>query len=238
VRQEYQIPASGSFIVPHGVSDRRAEFVRKARPDRVRVLFVSRLERRKGVDLLLEAAVPLLREMPQLEFVLVGKDTSNTEMSESYRGAFERTYRREPAVIGRVRFTGEVSEDVLNQWYADADVFCMPSRFESFGLVFIEAMMFGLPVIATDSGGIPEVVEHGGNGLLVAPEDPVALREALRRLVVDADLRAAYGRRSRALYEEKFTRLAMARATAAVFRTIVVAHRAELVSDGSRRRAA
>lgn len=221
VRAEYDIEGAGGFVVPLGVEDRRGQVTRRRNDDRVRVLFVSRLERRKGVDTLLEAAVRLLPELPHLEIVVVGKDTPNTELGETYREAFTRTHGGDPAIAARVRFVGEASEADLYQWYADCDVFCVPSRYESFGLVYLEAMMFGVPIVATRVGGIPEVVQHERNGLLVEPEDPDALAAALRRVIVDGTLRAAYGRASRAIYEEHFTVPVMARGVARELARIV-----------------
>jgi glycogen(starch) synthase len=224
VREEYDILAAGGFVVPLGVEDQRAHFTRCASDGRVRVLFVSRLERRKGVDILLDAAIRLLPDFPQLEIVVVGKDTPNTEMAETYREAFLRTHGRDRGIAERVRFVGEVSDAALYQFYADCDVFCVPSRYESFGLVYIEAMMFGVPIVATRVGGVPEVVQHDGNGFLVEPEDPAALAEALRRLVADGALRAQFGRASRALYEERFTIPAMARGVARQLTRIIDEH--------------
>lgn len=225
-RTEYDIDAPGGFVVPLGVEDRRAQVARRANDGRLRVLFVSRLERRKGVDTFLDAVVRLLPEFPQLDVVVVGKDTPNTEMSETYREAFRRTHGG-TAIAERVRFVGEASEAELHQHYADCDVFCVPSRYESFGLVYLEAMVFGAPVVATNVGGIPEVVEHERNGLLVEPEDPEALAVALRRLLTDAELRARMGRASRAIYEERFTIPAMARGIAFELLRVVHEHRGD-----------
>ena len=144
-----------TWVVPHGVRDRRGEVERSRGDDgRVRLLFVGRLERRKGVDVLLEVAPALLRDHPELEIVLVGRDTDNTEIGSSYREAFERRYGGDPAVRGRVVFAGEVSDEELVQAYADADLFCAPSRSESFGLTVVEAMSFGLPAVACRAGGM------------------------------------------------------------------------------------
>ncbi len=73
----------------------------------------------------------------------------------------------------------------------------MPSRKETFGLVLIEAMSFGLPVIATDAGGVPEIVIDGQTGILVPPEDAAALRKAIQRLLKDDELRRGMGTRGR-----------------------------------------
>lgn len=228
VREEYDIVGAGGFVVPLGVEDRRSQVTPRADDGRVRVLFVSRLERRKGVDTFLAAAVRLLPEFPTLEVVIVGKDTPNTEMRETYRDAFTRDHGRDAAVAGRVRFVGEASEAELHQHYADCDVLCVPSRYESFGLIYVEAMMFGKPIVATRVGGIPEVVRHEENGLLVPPEDPTALADALRTLIRSEALRDAFGRRSREIYEERFTIPAMATGVARELHRIVAEHRAAL----------
>jgi glycosyltransferase involved in cell wall biosynthesis len=83
-------------------------------------------------------------------------------------------------VPGNVRCTGWLSGADLNAYYETADVIVVPSRWEGFGLIAVEAMRAGLPVIATRVGGLAEIVEHGVTGLLVEPGSPAALREAIR----------------------------------------------------------
>ena len=211
-----------SWVVPHGVRDRRAEVVRR-RPDdgRVRLLFAGRLERRKGIDVLLGVAPDLLHEFPELEIVLVGRDTANTELGTTYRRAFERGHGSDSAVRNRVLFAGEISDDELAQSYADADLFCAPSRFESFGLTLVEAMSFGLPVVGCWAGGMTDIVVDGATGFLVEPGDPESLGEALRKLVGDTALRARMGEEARRRFEELYDLpIAVAR-TVAVYREAV-----------------
>lgn len=226
VRAAYRVNATDVFVAPLGVRDRAYAYPRRVADATLRILFVSRLERRKGVDVLLTAAAELLAEFRGLTFVLVGRDTPHTELATTYRAAFEREHARNRALRERVVFAGEVPEERLYQHYADADVFCLPSRYESFGLVLLEAMMFGLPVVATAVGGVPEVVEHEGNGLLVEPENPRALAAALGQLIRDADLRARLGRRSRERFEARFTLPIMTRNVLASYAQVVAAHRA------------
>ena len=107
-------------------------------------------------------------------------------------------------------FPGIVSDDELDRYYAGCDVFVAPSRHESFGLILLEAMREGKPVIAGDVGGMREIVEHEGNGLLVPSGDAEALADALSRLAKSASLREQYGRRSREIFEERFTAARMA----------------------------
>ncbi len=168
-------------MAPLGVRDHTSEFHRRrADDDRLRVLFVGRMEMRKGPDVLFEAMLPLLIEHPDLELVYVGRDTLATGFDGTYRERWERRLRTLPGPAERVRFDGHVDETALQQAYADADIFCAPSRFESFGLVLLEAMQYGIPAVSTHVGGIPEVV--GEAGLLVPPDDVDALRATLPRV--------------------------------------------------------
>jgi glycosyltransferase involved in cell wall biosynthesis len=205
VQGQYGRTSADAFVIPLGRRDHRGQFRRKRGPDgRLRVLFVSRLERRKGVDVLLPVAARLIRSYPHVEFVLAGKDTDNTELGETYTSAFRREFGQDREVRSRVTFTGWLSDDALMQAYADADVFCLPARYESLGLVAIEAMAFGLPVVVSGVGGLLEIVEPERSGLLVPVEDEAALEAALRRLIEDPALRERLGERSRRLFEEKF----------------------------------
>jgi glycogen(starch) synthase len=215
-------------VVPLGVRDRRGQFdPRRADAERVRVVFVGRLERRKGVDVLLAAAERLLPAHPDAELVLVGKDTENTETGEGYRESFERRFPEGSDLRQRVRFLGLVDEDELYRQYAEADIFCAPSRYESFGLVLLEAMMFGKPVVACRAGGMPEIVEEHGNGYLAEPGDVESLARCLERLLESEERRAAFGRRSRELFERQFSLGVAAEATIDAYTQIAHQDRAD-----------
>jgi glycosyltransferase involved in cell wall biosynthesis len=92
-----------------------------------------------------------------------------------------------------VRFLGDVSARELAGEYASADVFCLPSVQEAFGIVFAEAMAAGLPVVACRAAAVPEVVDDGRTGLLVTPRRPDEIAAAIERLVRDAGLRKELG---------------------------------------------
>ncbi len=225
VQAQYGRTEAPAFVMPLGRRDDRPAFRRTRPADApLRILFVSRLERRKGVDVLLPVAVRLVRRHPDVEVVLAGKDTDNTELGESYTAAFRREHGRDRDVTSRVRFTGWLSEEELGQAYADADVFCLPARYESLGLVVIEAMAFGLPIVTSSVGGLAEIVEDGGNGILVPVEDEAALEAALERLVADAALRRRFGERSRRLFEERFDLAQTIPRTIAALEDVVARH--------------
>lgn len=105
--------------------------------------------------------------------------------------------RVEAAALGlsdRVRFTGEVSEDALRQAYGRASVFALATRYEGYGMVLSEAMQNGLPVVSTRVGAVPETV--GEAALLVEPDDPVALADAIRTLLTSPETARSYAQAS------------------------------------------
>ncbi len=195
-----------SAVIPHGLPD-LARGVRHEAPGRgVEMLFVGRLERRKGVDVLLDAAPAVLQAAPDARLTLVGQDVAG---DIPWREAFLRRHRGAPW-LGRVRFKGALSRETLLARYAACDLVIVPSRYESFGLTALEAMIFAKPCVASHAGGLAEVVIDGRTGLLTPPGDPPALTGALLRLVGDPGLRRAMGFAGRRRYEAHFTAAAMA----------------------------
>jgi len=188
-------------IVPHGLTDDAADVAPRPGGGPVEVLFVGRLEPRKGIDVLLDALPGLAGRFPDAVFTIAGDDSVEGPSGATYRRAFEESH---PELFGRVVFTGRVADTELRELYARCDVFVAPSRFESFGLVLIEAMMFSKPVVTT-TGCMLGIVDDGVNGLVVDPGDAGALSGALARLVGSEQLRAEMGHRSREIYEERYT---------------------------------
>jgi glycosyltransferase involved in cell wall biosynthesis len=202
-------------VVGRGLRDRAAD-VRPPSPHDgpVELLFVGRVESRKGTDVLLDAVRTLLADGVELRLTLVAPG----------------------AVVGgdaRIRVEGPVSEARLHELYASADVVCQPSRYESHGVVLVEAMMYGRPLVTTTAGGIPEVVEDGGNALLAVPGDAGSLAAALRGVIDSAELRARMGARSRELYEARFEPAAVARAMAVLLADAVSANAAAPADPGA-----
>ena len=140
----------------------------------------------KGQGTIIAAARALRETHPQVHFVLVGE------------GKDEQRFRQDAAGLDNVTFTGFV--DNVEDYLAAFDLFVYPSLFEGLGSSLLDAMAFGLPIAASNVGGIPEVIEDGVNGLLIPPQDPEALVNALRRLLEDASLcdRMARANRARA----------------------------------------
>lgn len=208
------------MTLPLGIEDlpAQAPAAPQAAPNAgLEVLFVGRFEPRKGIDVLFEAIPAVLERVPQARFRLVGDAALPGPDGRSWQEAFFATPQG-AACAGRVQVDGMVGDAALQAAYAAADLFVAPSRFESFGLVFLEAMRAGKPVIGCDAGGMPEIIAHGVNGLLVPPGDTAALADAIVALLSDAQRRAGMGEAGRKIYEERFTARAMAQATLPLYR--------------------
>lgn len=199
-------------LVPHGMSDWTLLLREAPEPlpeGALRLLFVGRLEERKGIDVLLACAKRVLGRHPHVYLDVVGNDTIPGPTGQTFRKVFEAD-RAADSIRERVTFYGNVSDERLRGFYAAADIFVAPSRFESFGLMLLEGLMFGKPVIGCAAGGMVEVVEDGVSGLLAQPGDVASLEAALERLINDTTLRARLGAAARQRYEERFTARTMA----------------------------
>jgi phosphatidylinositol alpha-mannosyltransferase len=180
-------------VIPNGIdvarfANPRLEPPPEQQDGRQNILFVGRIEKRKGLEHLLQA-FPLVKEAcPQARLIVVGEGR--------LRAGFQRAVAE--SGLADVVFTGFVSAEELPRYYRAAHVFCTPATgFESFGIVLLEAMAAGLPVVASDIVGFRQVVSHEKEGLLVPPYDPEGLARALIQLLRDQDLRRAMGLRGR-----------------------------------------
>jgi glycogen synthase len=182
---ELNIPADRMTLIPHGIVPVAEAETRPFDPRRaaqeLTVLFVGRLEKRKGVRALFEAIPTVLERAPNARFLLAGADNSHFDGFEQEVGMNYPAYfaARHPSLAGRVIFKGSVSDEELQKLYQGCDLFVAPSLYESFGLVYLEAMNYAKPVIGCRAGGIPEVVEDGVTGWLVEPDDSRDLAGAM-----------------------------------------------------------
>jgi len=169
------------------------------------VLFVGRIEQIKGIDVLLESLGLLFGKRPDLRseiclLVVGGALDPGDDAPETEKVLELRRLVHEHRMEDNVDFVGSLDQPRLAQWYAAADVCAVPSLTESFGLVALESMACGTPVVATRVGGLQTVVQHGESGLLVPAGDHRALAEAIERVLTDHRLRMhlAHGARERA----------------------------------------
>jgi phosphatidylinositol alpha-mannosyltransferase len=157
-------------------------------PGGLNILFVGRLDPRKGFRYLIRAYAQVKTALPQARLLVVGP----------YSAEDRRPYEQALGSMGLsdVHFIGYVPDKELARYYQSSQVLCAPSTgFESFGMVLLEAMAAGTPIIASDIEGYRDVVTHHAEGLLVPPKDTAALADALIHLLQDPELRHAMGQR-------------------------------------------
>lgn len=189
VHQIFQRPLGEIHAILPGV-ERRAgsarEETRRFRTRRpLRILSVGSISERKGHDLMIAALGAVHARDPLLSWHLdlLGAPEFNPPLFERLKAM-----AKEHGIAGQITFHGAVDEKALERFYDDADVFALASRFEGYGMVYAEAIVRGLPVIATRAGAIPDTVPEVA-GLLVPPDDVPALAEALFAMFSDDALR-------------------------------------------------
>jgi glycosyltransferase involved in cell wall biosynthesis len=161
------------------------------------ILTVCRLFPSKGVGELIDAVAALKQRRPNVRLLVAGHEMVRGYTDDLMRRARDRDVSDNVSLLGR--------RHDIDQLMGAADVFAMPSIEEPFGLVYLEAMATGLPVVALDSGGTPEVVDHGVTGLLSMPGDDAALAANLSRLLDDPATRVRMGAEGRRRVWARFT---------------------------------
>jgi len=181
------------IYVPNGVDIHKFERKQGKKSDgKTRFLFVGRLEKQKGLEYLIQAA-KFLKGKNDFEIIIVG-DGEEAENLKKNATEFE--------VGDIVRFTGKLSENALIEQYTGCDIFVLPSLWEGLPLTLLEAAAAGLPIIATDVGGISSVFTHGENALLVRVRNSRELARKMQELMSDKELQKALSTSARKLAEK------------------------------------
>jgi len=183
-------PRAQVTVVPNPVKAFRP--VARKQNGAPRILYVGKLEARKGYDTLIDAAAIVLREFPQAQFWFAGHGELNAA----------RAHAERCGVLSQVRLLGWVSGDELEKVYDKADIFCLPSHNEGVPMSMLEAMSHSLPVVCTPVGGIPDVIEDGTNGLLVKPGDPESIADGILHLLRDPEFAALVAQSGKEKVEE------------------------------------
>jgi len=164
--------------------------------DETMVLSLQRLHKLKSVEYLINAIPGVTKKSPNVKFIIVGEGPQKKELEELVKKG---------DIEDNVIFTGFVPHgEKLLLLLSSCDIFAFHSNYESFGIVLVEAMASGKPVISTDVGAIPEIVDDGKTGIIVPPRDPKALANAILKLVRDKDLRIKMGIEGRKKAEREY----------------------------------
>ena len=192
------IPTSSRSALPNGVpAYPRAEG--HGRSDRVRIVYLSHMGAAKGWRVLFAAAERLCAENSSVDFEFYGPPGPGDD-AEKLAEAF-----RETRYAAQIRYQGFADDAAKTELFRTSDALCFPSLNEAFPITILEAMSAGLPVVASDVGGIADAVTDGEGGLLVPPGDVDALCTALEQVIADPACRLRWGTYNRDRYEQLFT---------------------------------
>ena len=180
-------------IIPNGVDSKHfspnVPPIEEFSDGKLNILFVGRLEKRKGLDYLLEAYKQIKPEFPNSRLIVVGP---GKRLRKKYERRVMRDRLKDVVVIGYAAYRD------LPRYYQTADIVCCPATGrESFGIVLLEAMAVGKPIVASNIQGYNSVVTHGAEGLLVPPKNAEKLAQALTSLMTDGALRQQMGNEGR-----------------------------------------
>lgn len=222
---KFQQPVRKNYL---GIkADTLATAKRKEDDGKIVIFFIGRLERRKGIDSIIASIPQLMEAYPNLEFRLAGDcsivddvigDTYKNKLLKENKGA---------KWLKQVHFLGKISDEEKEQEFADCDVFVSPSLYESFGIIFIEAMRYAKPVIGCNVGGMKEVISNGETGLLCEPGNAESFATCLELLIKDATLRHNMGQAGLKRLKCLFTEETMCDRALEIYREMIKTHQGE-----------
>ena len=221
IQRVAKIPDERFAIIPNGVDLER--FTKPYDPVALRkkfgiekdgkiILSVCRMAPNKGLDYLAQAGTKIFKQFPKAKMIMVGQDWGMQAVVSNIasKGGFESS----------VTFTGKLPLEQMDALYREADVFCLPSiAGEAFGIVYLEAMAGGTPIVATNVGGVPSLVADTENGFLIPPRDSDAIAERTIALLSDERLSDAISKNNLAK-AKRYSWSAIAQKTEAVYTSL------------------
>lgn len=187
------------WICPNGIPERQTKIEEKQTTNRPYLLFLSNLLVAKGVLDLLDALCVLKEERAEFIAEFIGAKTHEIDDVRFSREVDNRCLQ------GQVRYLGKKYGEEKENAFEKADIFILPTHNECFPLVLLEAMQHELPCITTSEGGIPDIIIHGKEGLIVEKENPKDLAQAIKKLIYDPQLRKSMGENGLKKYKENYT---------------------------------
>jgi glycosyltransferase involved in cell wall biosynthesis len=212
LRCRLKLDADSSTIVYNGIQDQSAATTKKRESSEIpTILFLGKLLEAKGVSTLLEAAENLKFKGVPYRLLIGGNGEAHFFMAESKRRGLS----------DRVSFLGWVAGDEKLRLLSEADIFVLPSRSEGFPVSIVEAMSFGIPIVSTRIPGVTDAITHDHEGLLVPPDDVVALTGAIASLIDGDELRGRLSQAARQRFLDQFTVLRSATDLARIYRKVL-----------------
>lgn len=195
-----RLGAAKTLVIPNGVDFKRLEEIQKEQPKQPTISVVARLSKEKGLDDLIKSLPLIAKKFPDIKLVMVGDGNMRSELM---------FLTKELGVAERVRFMGALPNEQAMREVAHSSIFVLPSLGEGLGIVILEAQALGVPVVATNIGGIPDCVKDGSTGLLVPVKNPEAIAEAVIKILENQSLAATLVANAKAeLYRFDWQRIA------------------------------
>jgi glycogen(starch) synthase len=220
VRSIFQLPEDKVKVIPNGIVPEEFTFNsancfprdKYALPEEKILFFIGRLVPEKGVQTLLEAAPQILAREPRGKIVIAGT------------GPYEEELKRLTFTLGlgeKVSFLGYVRDEERNALFSYADLAVFPSLYEPFGIVALEGMAAGVPVVVADTGGLGEIIRHGINGLKFVPGNSDSLSQQVIRVLSDSSLGKTMVQKAREEAIGSYSWAGIAETTLELYRTII-----------------
>jgi len=205
-----RIPNEKVSYVPNGVD---TNYFKPSKDKKPFILFVGRLTKRKGADILIKAFARVSNKLTEYKLIIVGDGEEKTKLKNLVKKLNIENY---------VSFMSNIPMSLLREIYAKASIFVLPSRGEGFPLSLLEAMSSGCAVIATKISGVVDVIDNGKNGLLVKPGDERDLSQTLEFLLSDGSLIKKLANNARKLVERKYNWDIIAKKTIKIYKNIKI----------------
>jgi len=218
VRQKYQLELPDAAVIPNPAPPmNEAAHWKLSECDPNLVVYVGRFDRHKGGDLVVDAFAMVAADRPQLKLAFIGPDrglqrASGVRARQSLDDYIEAKIP-DLGIRKRIEHLGQMDSDEVTAWRKRARVVVVASRFEVFGMVVVEALAQGCPLVAADVGGIAEIVQHRSNGLLFRSSSAEDLARQLTTMLEDSALSEVLGDRGRRDMERRFAAPVVARQT-------------------------
>lgn len=183
----------------------------------ISILYLTRVVLEKGIIELIDAFLVLQKTFGNLKLRIVGADSQDTPIVKRY------LENNDPNRL--IDYIGPVSDEQKHQEYLAADIFAFPTYVEDQSYAVMEAMSYGLPVVASNVGGVPSLIEDGKNGLLILPRDVDSLRTSMDVLIRDPEMRSNLGKNARKTIERGFTWNVRSQEIVALYKNLLVAEK-------------
>lgn len=210
----FQLNFKGTPIIPNPININNLKFYKEIEntTNRPIILYVGRLEFRKGPHVLIRAIPFVIKEMPETKFLFIGSDCGMKQ--------YLLTKVNELNLNKNVSFIDQLPRNKLEEYYQQATICVVPSLWENYPYVILEAMSYAKPIVSTQIGGIPEIIQDRIDGFLVPPGSPNSLAKAILELLNDKDLRKSLGENARKKIEQIYSPFIIAKKTLDIYESL------------------